>query len=61
MTGSALGLIVIPVVVALSLAAWLVMVFYADAHPQARTHEHAQSSDYADEAPPPPAGQRKAA
>jgi hypothetical protein len=34
MTGSLLAHIVIPVVTVLALAAWLAMVFYADAHPR---------------------------
>jgi hypothetical protein len=33
MTGSLLAHIIIPVVTVLALAAWLAMVFYADAHP----------------------------
>ena len=33
MTGSSLAPIVIPIVVAISLAAWIVMVYYADSHP----------------------------
>jgi hypothetical protein len=34
MTGSLLAHIMIPVVSVLALAAWLAMVFYADAHPR---------------------------
>jgi hypothetical protein len=34
MTGSALALIVIPIVTTVALAMWLFIVFYADAHPQ---------------------------
>jgi hypothetical protein len=34
MTGSLLAHIIIPVVTVLALAAWLAMVFYADAHPR---------------------------
>jgi hypothetical protein len=34
MDGSGLSLIVIPIVAVISLAAWLIMVFYADSHPQ---------------------------
>lgn len=33
MTGSALALVIIPVVVVIVLAAWLALVFHADAHP----------------------------
>jgi hypothetical protein len=33
MDGSALAVIVIPIVTSISLAAWLIMVFYADSHP----------------------------
>jgi hypothetical protein len=33
MTGSAVAPVVIPVVIIVALAAWLAMVFYADAHP----------------------------
>jgi hypothetical protein len=36
MTGSSLAPIVIPIVVMFSLAAWIVMVFYAASHPQWR-------------------------
>jgi hypothetical protein len=34
MDGSGLSLTVVPIVAAISLAAWLIMVFYADSHPQ---------------------------
>jgi hypothetical protein len=34
MDGSSLSLIVIPIVVSISLATWLVLVFYADSHPR---------------------------
>jgi hypothetical protein len=34
MDGSGLSLILIPVVVSISLGAWLILVYYADAHPQ---------------------------
>jgi hypothetical protein len=34
MTGSSIDLIVIPIVASVSLAAWLIVVFYADSHPQ---------------------------
>ena len=34
MDGSGLSLILIPIVVSISLGAWLVLVYYADAHPQ---------------------------
>ena len=34
MDGSSVSLIVIPIVTVLSLAAWLVMVAYADSHPR---------------------------
>ena len=33
MTGSLLAHVIVPVVSVLALAAWLAMVFYADAHP----------------------------
>ncbi len=36
MTGSSLAPIVIPIVVVISLAAWLFMVYYADSHPHWR-------------------------
>jgi hypothetical protein len=38
MTGSFWAPIVIPVVVVIALAAWLVMVYYADAHPGWKAH-----------------------
>jgi hypothetical protein len=34
MDGSGLSLILIPIVVSISLGAWLILVYYADAHPQ---------------------------
>jgi hypothetical protein len=34
MDGSSLSLIMIPIVVSISLAAWLVVVYYADSHPR---------------------------
>ena len=34
MDGSGLSLIVVPIVAVISLAAWLILVFYADSHPQ---------------------------
>ena len=34
MDGSSIDLIIIPVVVVISLAAWLIVVFYAVAHPE---------------------------
>lgn len=33
MTGSTSALIIIPIVTVLTLAAWIALVFYADAHP----------------------------
>lgn len=33
MTGSGLSLILIPIVAMITLAAWLIMVYYADSHP----------------------------
>lgn len=33
MTGSALAPVIIPIVAIVALAAWLTLVFYADAHP----------------------------
>lgn len=38
MDGSSLSLIVIPIVVAISLAVWVAMVLYADSHPQWGRH-----------------------
>jgi uncharacterized membrane protein len=34
MTGSSIDFIVIPIVAVISLAAWLITVYYADSHPQ---------------------------
>ena len=34
MDGSGLSLILIPIVVSISLGVWLVLVYYADAHPE---------------------------
>jgi hypothetical protein len=36
MTGTALAPIIIPIVAVVTLAAWLTLVFYADAHPHWR-------------------------
>jgi len=36
MTGSSSAVILIPIVVTISLAAWLILVFYADSHPRWR-------------------------
>lgn len=42
MTGSSLAPIVIPIVVMISLAVWLIMVFHAEAHPgHGRAHHDA--------------------
>jgi hypothetical protein len=48
MTGSTAGIIVMIVVVMITLAAWLIVVFYADAHPEWRRrapsgHGHGQA------------------
>jgi hypothetical protein len=37
MTGSISAVILIPIVVTISLAAWLIVVFYADSHPRWRS------------------------
>jgi hypothetical protein len=34
MTGSSLAPVIIPIVVSISLAAWLIIVYYADSHPE---------------------------
>jgi uncharacterized membrane protein len=39
MTGSSIDFIVIPIAAVISLAAWLIMVYYADRHPQWRDDE----------------------
>lgn len=44
MTGSMLALIITPIVTVIVLAAWLIMVFYADAHPAWR-HKAASERD----------------
>jgi hypothetical protein len=36
MTGSSIDFIVIPIVATICLAAWLIMVYYADSHPRWR-------------------------
>jgi hypothetical protein len=41
MTGSSLAPIVVPIVAVITLAWWLIMVFYADSHPQ---HGHGTSN-----------------
>jgi hypothetical protein len=42
MTGSSLAPIIIPIVVTLSLAIWLIMVYYADGHPCWRRRDQAR-------------------
>jgi hypothetical protein len=44
MDGSTLSVIIIPVVVVISLAAWLMLVYYADSHPRWR-HGPATAAD----------------
>ena len=51
MDGSSLSLILIPVVVSISLAAWLIMVYYAASHPRWREQSPARGH-----ARPPAAG-----
>jgi hypothetical protein len=54
MTGSVLALVVIPIVAALGLAAWLAMVFYADANPLGRRpQDHAEPAGEKPESSPP--------
>jgi hypothetical protein len=45
MTGSALVLIIVPIVAFLALTAWLGMVFWADAHPEWKAHATAPGPD----------------
>ena len=52
MDGSGLSLIVVPVVAVICLAAWLIMVFYADSHPQWRRAAGRRSSGHAAPADP---------
>ncbi len=68
MTGSALAPIVIPIVVTISLAIWLIMVYHAASHPQwgsrpARGHAGPQPAVRADrrQPDPGPAPHRRAA
>jgi cytoskeletal protein RodZ len=56
MTGSTLNLILISVVVVTVLAVWIVLVFYADAHPAGRREAPARHRT-AGTAARPPAGQ----
>lgn len=42
MTGTNLAAIITPIVAMISLAAWLAMVFYADAHPGVRRQAAAE-------------------
>jgi predicted lipid-binding transport protein (Tim44 family) len=44
MTGSALAPIIIPIVALIALAAWLAMIFYAEAHPGHVRHGAASGS-----------------
>ena len=68
MTGSALAPIVIPIVVTISLAIWLIMVYHAAGHPQwgsrpARGHAGPEPAAPADRRQPDPGRvpQRRAA
>jgi hypothetical protein len=56
MTGSTLDLILISVVVVIVLAVWIVLVFYADAHPAWRRREAPARHGTAGWAARPPAG-----
>jgi hypothetical protein len=51
MTGTDLSAIVTPIVAMISLAVWLAMVFYADAHPGVRRQAPAEPSGQAAHAP----------
>jgi hypothetical protein len=51
MTGTDLSAIVTPIVAMISLAVWLAMVFYADAHPGVRRQAPAQPGGQAARAP----------
>jgi len=51
MTGTDLSAIVTPIVAMISLAVWLAMVFYADAHPGVRRQAPAQPGGQAAQAP----------
>ena len=52
MDGSTLSIVLIPVVVVISLAAWLIMVAYAAGHP---TWKHGPASPRGERTTPPPA------
>ena len=54
MDGSTLSIVLIPVVVVISLAAWLIMVAYAASHP---TWKHGLGSRQGEGTTPPPAAQ----
>jgi hypothetical protein len=56
MTGSSLAPVIIPIVVSISLAAWLIMVYYAASHPgwkSARPSSAAASQALAEVSPAP--------
>jgi len=55
MTGSTRDLILISLVMVILLAAWIVLVFYADAHPEWRREDPARHGT-ADQAARPPGG-----
>lgn len=50
MTGSVLAAVIIPIVVVIALAAWLAMVYYADAHPGRPGRDAVADRSIADEA-----------
>ena len=45
MDGSTAAIILIPIVVTISVAAWLIVVFYADSHPQWRNGPSPEGSN----------------
>jgi hypothetical protein len=51
MDGSPIDLIIIPIVVVLSLAGWLVAVYWADSHPRWRGDHLREQSDASAAAP----------
>ena len=57
MAGSGLSLIVIPIVAMISLAVWLIMVYYGDSHPLWKADHPAPESENAG----PPASARRSA
>jgi hypothetical protein len=60
MTGSSLAPVIIPIVVSISLAAWLIMVYYAASHPEWKSAPASAAASPVSAAASPSPGQQTA-